>query len=120
MKASTEVNTQASTELVNTLQSQLDTFLTLCLQSKYQARPWSWRLIDQLSSLHTLSGHYVDHPLSALEARGVLLSVCADVERIPMMGAQMRAQSTESYQAELEENQQLIKHLRRLRERGLL
>jgi hypothetical protein len=123
MKTSTEMDTRASTDLVNALQSQLDAFLTLCLQSKYQARPWSWRLIDQLSSLHTLSGHYVDHPLSALEARRALLSVCADVERIPMIGAQMRAQSTqstESYQAELEENQRLIKHLRRLRERGLL
>ena len=119
-KSSGQHDMRASEMLVTELQGHLDGFLALCLQSSYQARPWRWTLLDRLSSLHTLSGHQADHPLSILEARYALLSACADVENVTTIGAQMKLEAGESYNKELKETKTLIKQLRKLRERGLV
>ena len=120
VKNSREYDPRATEILVTELQGYLDEFLTLCLQSRYQAQPWRWSLLDRLSALHTLGGHQAEHPLSALEARQALLKVCADVENIPLIGARLNIPEGESYQTELKQTQTLLKRLRKLRERGLL
>ena len=77
----------------------------------------TWLLVNFLD-VYNASLHSSLH--SAIEARRVLLSACADAENEPAVGAYLSSQNTESYRSELKDTKKLIKRLRRLRERGLI